>query len=189
MKKILLVAVALVAIVLLMTGCAFDESGTGLDMQATIELGNTLSLNQPTPTDIFASLERYNLIRRTYWVNGMKEKSMSIPAPMPNIPLAYVVLFTDNGGVVGRFVVEGKVSSLQNYLTPISEYYEKESASKGWNNKWLPDVDGSYGDNDDGIFFFTPTGNYFEWNGIYLYSDTPIDVDAPISYYEVKDNE
>lgn len=183
MKKLSLVVLALIMCLLLLTGC--DETQTAVDVQKTLDIGNTLSGNQPTPTDITASLERYNHIRRTYWVNGQKEKSMLVPAPLPNIPLAYIVLFTDTGAVVGRFVVEGKVSSLQNYLTPISQYYESGTSY----NRWLPDVDGSYGDNDDGIFFFTPTGNYFEWNGVYLYSDVPLDVDAPISFYEVTDNE
>lgn len=182
MKKLSLVVLALILCITLLTGCDYDSSA--IDRQKTLDVGNILSANQPTPTDITASLERYNLIRRTYWVNGQKEKSMLVPAPLPNIPLAYVVLFTTNGAVVGRFVVEGKVSSLQNYLTPISERYESSVT-----NDWLPDVDGSFGDNDDGIFFFTPTGNYFEWNGTYLYSDTPLDVDAPISYYEVAGNE
>jgi predicted small secreted protein len=179
MKKLSLVALALVLCLVLLTGCTLDSAG--IDRQKTLDIGNTLASNQPTPTDITASLERYNLIRRTYWVNGQKEKSMLVPAPLPNIPLAYVVLFTNSGGVVGRFVVEGKVSSLLNYLTPVSEWYE----TSGNRNDWLPDTDGSFGDNNDGIFFFTPTGNYFEWNGIYLYSDTPIDIEAPISYYEV----
>lgn len=179
MKKLSLMALALVLCLALLTGC--DSDSAALDRRATLDIGNVLAANQPTPTDISASLERYNLIRRTYWVNGQKEKSMSVLAPMPNIPLAYVVLFTNSGGVVGRFVVEGKISSLLNYLTPVSEYYESGTSY----NDWLPDTDGSFGDNSAGIFFFTPTGNYFEWNGVYLYSDTPINIEAPISYYEV----
>ena len=43
----------------------------------------------------------------------------------------------------------------------------------------LADVDGSYGENDNGIFFFTPDGKYVEWTGIYLYSDIPFELDAP----------
>ena len=40
-------------------------------------------------------------------------------------------------------------------------------------------MDGSYGENDNGIFFFTPDGKYVEWTGIYLYSDIPFELDAP----------
>lgn len=184
MKKLSLVVLSLVLCAVLLTSCIPSDSAQ-VDRQKTLDIGNILSENQPTPTDITASLERYNLIRRTYWVNGQKEKSMLVPAPLPNIPLAYVVLFTDSGAVVARCVVEGKVSSLQNYLTPVSEFYE---SSMNYND-WLPDVDGTFGDNSEGIFFFTPSGGYKEWNSVYFYSDTPVDIDAPISYYEIKGNE
>ena len=104
--------------------------------------------------------------------------------------MGYIVLFTDNGSVVGRFIVDGKVSSLNSYLTPDSEYYEKDlnysngnSSERGvdrYSNKWLADVDGSYGENDAGIFFFTPDGKYVEWTGVYLYSDIPFEVEDPV---------
>ena len=106
-------------------------------------------------------------------------------------PLGYIVLFTENGSIVGNFVVDGKVSSLNSFLTPDSEYYEKNTSYRSgdtitspsvedYANKWLADVDGSYGENDAGIFFFTPDGKYIEWTGTYLYSDIPFEVDTPI---------
>ena len=42
------------------------------------------------------------------------------------------------------------------------------------------DVDGSYGENDSGIFFFTPDGKYIEWTGTYLYSDIPFEVSGTV---------
>lgn len=93
-------------------------------------------------------------------------------------PLGYIVLFTEGGGVVGRFIVDGKVSSLNSFLSP--DYIEER-----WGlcdfvyNTELADVDGSYGENDNGIFFFTPDGKYVEWTGTYLYSDIPFELDAP----------
>ena len=47
----------------------------------------------------------------------------------------------------------------------------------------MPDVDGSYGENDSGIFFFTVDGNYVEWTGDYLYSDIPVDIANPVVTY------
>ena len=76
-------------------------------------------------------------------------------------------------------MVDGKVSSLNSFLSPDSEYYEICS-SYTRENAWLADVDGSYGENDAGIFFFTSDGNYFEWTGTYLYTDVPVKVDAPV---------
>ena len=90
-------------------------------------------------------------------------------------PLGYIVLFAESGAVVSSFVVDGKVSSLNSFLTPDSEYYGSGSV-----NKWLADVDGSYGTNDNGIFFFTPEGNYYEWTGKYLYSDMPMIIEDPV---------
>ena len=181
-NKIMLGIIGIVSLTLL-TGCEDifgDRSNTKQDTNATIEIGNKLAQNQATPTDIDYSLERYNLIKRAYWVNGMRDKARSLVSPIADMPLGYVVLFTDNGSVVSRFVVDGKITSLNSYLTPDSEYYEKSCGSSCATNKWLPDVDGSYGSNDDGIFFFTTDGKYIEWTGTYLYSDIPFIVEDPI---------
>ena len=138
-----------------------------------------LQQSQPTPTDIDYSLERYNLIRRAYWVNGQREKALSLPCPVEK-PLGYVVLMLEGVGVVGNYVIDGKVSSLNSFLTPDSEYYEYSAGETSKKNNWLADVDGSYGENDNGIFFFTTDGKYIEWTGTYIYSDIPYIVDDPI---------
>lgn len=200
MKKVigLVSLVALLVVVpLMMVGCEYEESGSQIDRAATLEVANELSVNQPTPTDIDYSLERENLIRRAYWVNGQREKALNYPTAIPNKPLGYAILFTESGAVVGRFEVDGKVSSLNSYLSPDSEYYEKcgsyrsgETATSmradGYSNKWLADVDGSYGENDAGIFFFTPDGRYIEWTGTYMYSDIPFEISNPVISWEVE---
>ena len=176
MKKCVVI---LMLVLLLVSLCSCAESGARRDVINTTELADRLQENQPTPNDIEYSLERYNLIRRTYWVNGMRERAASLPCEVER-PLGYIVLFSGNAAV-GQFVVDGKVSSLNSFLTPDSEYYEKNSS---YNNRWLADVDGSYGENDIGIFFFTPDGKYIEWSGDYLYSDIPFTIDAPIVQYK-----
>lgn len=173
-----------------LTGCIEEEttpnSGSRQDAQNTTYIGDRLASNQPTPTDLDFSLERYNLIRRTYWVNGQREKAMTVQAPSSNIPLSYVVLLSDSGAVVGNFICDGKVTSLNSFLAPESEFFEaghdspNSNGSRQSSNKWLPDVDGAYGTNDNGIFFFTPDGKYIEWKGAYLYSDQPFDVKDPV---------
>ena len=179
-KFILLVAV-IAAVLLWCSGCA--EAATELtDEQRTQAVAAELKSNQQTPTDIDFSLERYNLIRRAYWVNGQREKADAVICSVQK-PLGYIVLFTDNGSIVGRFTVDGKVSSLNSFLTPDSEYYEITGTGEGYTNyknHWLADVDGSYGENDNGIFFFTVDGKYVEYTGTYLYSDIPFEVDEPV---------
>ena len=172
--KIIAVICAICA-VLCLAGC--EVSGSEQDKINTVAAANNLQTNQPTPTDIEYSLERYNLTRRAYWVNGQWEKANALVCPIEK-PLGYVILLTESGSVVGKFTVDGKVSSLNSFLTPDSEYYSCSAT-----NKWLADVDGSYGENDNGIFFFTPDGKYVEWSGIYLYSDIPFEVDAPVVNY------
>lgn len=176
MKRI--ISIVIVVILVVIFCCSCDDSGSREDTNKTIANANTLQVNQPTPTDIEYSLERYNLIRRAYWVNGQREKANTLLCEV-NKPLGYIVLFS-GPVVVGRFVVDGKVSSLNSYLTPDSEYYEKIVSNGGYANKWLADVDGSYGENDSGIFFFTPDGKYVEWNGEYLFSDIPFEIESPV---------
>ena len=190
MKRIIALLTAFIILSsLFMTACDLDSTGSSNasngskeDVSKTQSAANTLQYNQPTPTDLNYSLERYNLIRRAYWVNGQREKANTLVCEIEK-PLGYIVLFSGNV-VVGNFVVDGKVSSLNSFLTPDSEYYEQEYGSNGYShgdgNDWLADVDGSYGENDSGIFFFTPDGKYIEWTGGYLYSDIPFIVDSPV---------
>lgn len=165
MKKIVSILLLAIATMFLMTGC--EET----DTMRQRKIAGKLEEAQQTPTDIDYSLERYNLIRRAYWVNGQREKALSLECPIEK-PLGYIILLTDNGGILGSFIVDGKVSSLNSFLTPDSTYVDS--------GKILPDVDGSYGENDAGIFFFTPDGKYLEWTGTYLYSDIPFEVEQPI---------
>ena len=89
--------IAIAAAIFFVTGCdveATDETKTQI-------VARNLKSNQPTPTDIDYSLERYNLIRRAYWVNGQREKASAVICQVAK-PLGYIVLFTDNGAVVGN---------------------------------------------------------------------------------------
>lgn len=188
MKKLWFII--LLIIVVIVTAACSDTTrtttvtGSEADKVAQKTAANNLASNQPTPTDINYSLERYNLIKRAYWVNGQREKANTLICQVEK-PLGYIILFAGNS-TVGRFVVDGKVSSLNSYLSPDSEYYEYAYGGLySYKNQWLADVDGSYGENDSGIFFFTPSGNYIEWTGEYLYSDIPFVVDNPVVKYEV----
>lgn len=194
----LVVTIICMILLVCLTGCA-GTTYTTSDIQKTLNVAKNLEQSQPTPTDINYSLERYNLIRRAYWVNGQREKANTLICEIEK-PLGYIALFLENGACVGNFIVDGKITSLNSFLTPDSEYYEKTMSgySSGaydkstryvdrYSNKWLADVDGSYGTNDNGIFFFTPDGKYIEWTGTYLYSDIPFETkDAVVTYKEVK---
>ena len=178
MKKI--IAAFLVVVMVMALFCACDpEPVKKTDSQKQQEVAKKLEEVQPTPTDIEYSLERYNLIRRAYWVNGLEEKARTLVCPVEK-PLGYIVLMLEGVGIVDTYIVDGKVSSLNSFLTPDSEYYEKSTGAGTVTNKWLADVDGSYGENDLGIFFFTADGAYKEWTGTYFYSSEPFVVEDTI---------
>lgn len=183
MKKII---AFILAVLMVFSLCACDTTndtsagGAEQNINDTQRVTDKLTYSQKTPTDIDYSLERYNLIRRSYWVNGQREKANTLVCAVDK-PLGYIVLFTEAGGVVGRFIVDGKVSSLNSFLSPdyIEDYYGSYNGGYTTVSTQLVDVDGSYGENDNGIFFFTPDGKYVEWTGIYLYSDIPFELDTP----------
>lgn len=175
------ISIAACAGVLAFSLSACSMGGQNQEIYNTYQAGNTLMENQPTPTDLEYSLERYNLIRRAYWVNGQRDKAINLPCEITK-PMGYIVLFTEGGGVVGRFTVDGKVTSLNSYLSPDSEEYNASLS------EWLPDVDGSFGENDQGIFFFTTDGKYIEWTGTYLYSDIPFEIETPTILIGGEDN-
>lgn len=181
MKKIICILLVIISVCGLFAGCETHVDGSKQDQVNTKEAASRLQNNQPTPTDIEYSLERYNLIRRAYWVNGQREKANALVCEVQK-PLGYIVLFSGNT-VVGSFVVDGKVSSLNSYLTPDSNFYSAGDERV----YWLADIDGSYGENDAGIFFFTPDGKYIEWTGTYLYSDIPFVVEDPVIKMEAND--
>lgn len=187
MKKKFLLTIIAIAMCLCtlftFVGCGVSNAATNTtqDTQNTQNAVDGLVSNQPTPTDINYSLERYNLIRRAYWVNGQREKAMTLPCAVER-PLGYIILFSGSGAVIGRFVVDGKVSSLNSFLTPNMKQNDYGNGSAGYTTieTELPDIDGSYGKNVSGIFFFTTDGKYIEWTGDFLYSDIPFTVDDPI---------
>lgn len=170
MKNIKLKLLAVAIAPFMLFSCSLNNNNK--DINAQWAIGDKLAGNQPTPTDISYSLERYNLIRRAYWVNGMKEKAMAVTRPA-EVPMGYCVLFTESGNVIAQFAVDGKVTSLNSYLTP-------STVPTSYGDKELPDVDGSYGENDVGIFFFTPTWQYIEWDAHYLYSDEPFKISETV---------
>lgn len=168
------------AVFTLICGCVFiaceaTTDNTKQNITDTKIATESLLGNQKSPTDIDYSLERYNLIKRAYWVNGQREKAAAVPCPVDR-PIGYIVLVTGSGSVLGTYTVDGKITSLNSFLSPDSEYY----SSGDYTSRWLADVDGSYGQNIDGVFWFTIDGKYMEWNGQYVYSDIPFVVEEPV---------
>lgn len=132
---------------------------------------STLIKNQPAVT-VTHSLERDNLNKRLTFTNNENQ-------------LGYVYLLSDMGSVISQYTVKGKVSSLNSTITqtdqikctnPYSTSIDYQCSSVK-----SPDLDGSYGDNPEGIFFFTTEGAYIEWSGKYLYSTQSMNINTAVT--------
>ena len=119
----------------------------------------------PIPT-ITTSSERKNVAKRAEIFNTEDK-------------ISYIYL-VNYGRVMAFFTVKGKVSSLQSYMTPEQRLVrgngEKCDSYSSLNCFVVdaPDIDGTYGANVEGIFFFTTEGAYVEWKGDYMMSDQPL---------------
>jgi hypothetical protein len=136
-----------------------DPNTTHREVATTEANQQALMAAQPLPR-LNTSLERKNLIRRLERVNQQNLVS-------------YIYLIGETGRVVAFYTVDGKVTSLNAYLTPESRTDERTNYGVEIE---LPDLDGAYGKNADGVFFFTTEGGYVEWKGTYLWSDQPLKV-------------
>lgn len=75
MKKLVCVALLICTMAVCLAGCEDTPSKEKVQIQAAQEAAGGIVENQPVPTDIEYSLERYNVIKRAYWVNGQREKA------------------------------------------------------------------------------------------------------------------
>lgn len=141
------------------------------ELQTSNEIQKEVVRSVPVP-QITTSLERENVSRRATIFNAADK-------------ISYIYL-VNYGKVMAFYTVQGKVSSLRSYMTPT----EKIVTSRGTNCEDVngcttgyivsaPDIDGTYGENVSGIFFFTTEGAYVEWNGDYMVSDQPLRLTTP----------
>lgn len=115
------------------------------------------------PTTLKWSLERDNIDKRNQRWND------------PN-KISYIYLLSDYGTIIAYFPIKGKVSSVNSKLTTnmqvVGDYWNTGGGAVGTVES--PSMDGSYGTNGDGIFFFLTDGTYMEWAGQYLLCDNYI---------------
>jgi len=111
------------------------------------------------------SLERRNIRERLLRTND------------PN-KIGYVYLLSFSKPL-GYYVIKGKVSSTQSQMTT-DQLVERHTDGGGGNFVYnAPGDDGSYGANEDGVFFFTTEGAFVTTTLDFVYSDQPIAFDVP----------
>ena len=154
------------AVTILLAGCDEPTQTSQQTQQAVTEsYAAKLSRVQPYPlSDMNDSAERANLRERLLRMNN------------PN-KIGYLYELTANGQVLAMYTIKGKVSSTGSQLTNTQNVdYNYES---GGGNVVVDSMgdDGSYGPEEggtNGIFFFTTAGVLVEWNGLWQYSDAPL---------------
>lgn len=99
--------------------------------------------------------------------------------------VTYVYLMSWTGEFIGYYVAKGKVSSNQSQMGPMDQAMRMCTYSGDascWAIVEAPGDDGSFGPNEDGIFFFTADDTKITWNGMYVQSDKPLTIKAPLLY-------
>lgn len=108
-------------------------------------------------------LERKNLVERLRRFSARDK-----------IGYVYIMSF---GKFVGYYTIRGKLSSTLSQLTNTQQTWEA-SRDQDTIVESIGD-DGSFGDNEDGMFFFTTNGTLVQTNLEYVYSDQPLAIDVP----------
>lgn len=139
-------------------------------VQTSNEINKQLQNSIPVP-QLTTSSERKNVARRAEIFNNEDK-------------ISYIYL-VNYGKVMSFFTVKGKVSSLRSYMTPTETFVRPNG--ENCNGRYsdyctavsAPDIDGTWGENVEGIFFFTTEGAYVEWRGDYMMSDQPLKLATP----------
>lgn len=158
MKRLATISIVAMSAVSL-SACNAQSPGIQADRGAADVNQTTLSRSQPIPT-LAHSEERQNLILRAERLN---KQNMT----------GCVSVFTPNGVLLYQGVVDGKVSSLNSYLLPGDR---RDNGASGAGDPVViesPDIDGAYGQNADGVFFFNADSNaYIEAGNVtYIFTD------------------
>ncbi len=170
--------IVLVVMSVLFSGCTSstqvkEESSHEQEAKITEQNQQNLIASSPAPI-VTKSLERENLIRRINMINDENK--------------VFYVYLISYGKVMAFYTAKGKVSSLNSYLTNMEQQVYNQDCYKATYSEdhsgcfytaEAPDLDGSYGHNVEGIFFFTTDGAYVEWSGEYMTSDYPLSLSTP----------
>jgi hypothetical protein len=171
MKKLFIVAITLLAFALV--SCEPNtrpKNTSALDEQARTEV-NQRDLNkvQPAPK-ISWSLERDNLIKRFKLQND-------------RTVMFYMYVFIEGvSDPIGYYQVN-KVSSVNSQLTNTMQAVDAIPSGTHYEFVVLPSPaeDGSYGENGNAVFGFTPEDIYIEHNLKYVVSTVPLSFTKPVN--------
>lgn len=120
---------------------------------------NRLEGSTPIPK-LENSLERQNISKRL--------TTFSDPAKISYI---YLVSY---GKVMAFYTVKGKITSGSKRLTANDRQVNTNWSSPDVVVMSSPELDGTYGNSDPYVYFWTTDGTYVQWNGEYMMADQPL---------------
>ena len=164
-RKVIAIVSATALAAVSLAACEDVPTGTaqGDGQKQTEQAFQSQSSAVPYPaSELKDSLERRNLKERLLRTNKPNQQGF-----------VYLMSF---GKIIGYYPVKGKVSSTQSQMTTDSLVIDRTEGDVVVN---APGDDGSYGPNEEGIFFFTTEGQMVTTNLDYIWSDNPISVDVP----------
>lgn len=167
MKKIVIVATLLTGS-LFLSACSTTQSSNNIQSKLLEENQKKIVNAVPIP-QVDTSSDRKSIAKRAEtFANENK--------------VSYVYLLSF-GKVMAFYPIKGKVVSIKSYMTPQEQIVTSrgvpcgDPSVDGCANGYIvqaPDIDGTYGDNANAVFFFTTEGAYVEWSGEYMVSDQPL---------------
>jgi len=123
--------------------------------------------------------EREALQNQSAKKDSLELKNLAAKRDLENNPetLRYVYIM-NFGQIVGYYTAKGKISSSASQIAPEQDLIK---ICENCSDRLIMDSakdDGSYGDGDPGIFFFTPDGTMIETSLDYIVSTNPVAIDV-----------
>lgn len=104
------------------------------------------------------------------------ERKDAIESKPTQVGYVYLMSFAQP---IGYYVIKGKVSSSGGQLTPEQDIICTYNTSESCQAVDGPFDDGTYGEREPGIFFFTAEGAMVHTSLDYIYSTEPLPVNVP----------
>lgn len=175
MKKAIL-GIAIVASSLLLAGCNYSTDSSNGNQSRQLEINQEKIVKAVPIPQVDTSSDRKSIAKRA-----------ELFADENKVSYVYLVSY---GKVMAFYPIKGKVVSIKSYMTPQEQIVNRHGVpcteadssgstalgcgTGGYTTVQAPDIDGTYGDNADAVFFFTTEGAYVEWAGEYMVSDQPL---------------
>lgn len=137
-----------------------DSAAGQAETQSNTVASTMAKLLQQVPApQLENSLERENISKRL--------TTFSDPAK-----ISYIYLI-NYGKVMAYYVVEGKITSGGKRLTPQNQIVDSPTDSTSIVVE-APELDGTYGNSNPYIYFWTTDGTYVQYTGDYMLTDQPV---------------